>query len=767
MQMPWLDRTLNKLTSLFDRYPEWLTSSAVMFLLAFSAFAHILLRPWLLISGNDLLIYYFWEHFTREQLAAGQLPLWNPYILSGYPAVGNPQVMIFYPPALLLRLLPLNYAFGAGYAVHVGWLGLGAYWLMRWNGLTRKGAYVAAIAFMFSGFVIPRVDAGHVDLLYSAAWMPWAIGLWQKTLQTGSWRWAVLSGIVVGLHFLGGHPATLILTVILMLIASAHWLILQFRPFNGKTILARGALGLLAFLVVVGGFAVQLLPTIELIRLSTHAEGLLRDCGLPFALTLPDLSSIALAAVPFDVFLPWERNGYFGAFALILALIGLTRETPSGSKQFKWFLIAAFAVGLLFGFNLSLPFFSPDARLLPAVSSFRVPSRFMLYVCFAGAGLAGIGFESIIARLKAGESIPRWPIFVALALAVVAVPADALFLSSPKFAGAELSWHARAFASLASLSTPRYLLAAGLFWLYRRPQIGRIIVALSLVVVYADLWFFGHPYIHGMPETSPNNPSAWITGLDAAESRIVVEPYMFANGAMATHAANAQGYASIILAAYADVVDRTPPESRCGSVEHALIPLSNQHLLKLLSVQYIMSATGPLDLGLPPLQSGLNVYETVDYWPRAIVVHQVKTVSSSTEAAELVNRVDFDPTQWAIIETENMTLADNVEARSSAKITSYQPMRAVVEVDATGEGMLVLNDVWYPGWRGTVNGVEAPLYRANGAFRAVRVPSGHSTVTFTFESDSLKQGAWASAVTWFVVATLVAVHWPRTSRIDS
>jgi len=765
MQTRWLDRTLNKLTLLFDRYPEWLTSAVVMFLLAFSAFAHVLLRPWLLISGNDLLIYYFWEHFTREQLAGGQLPLWNPYILSGYPAVGNPQVMIFYPPAMLLRLLPLNYAFGVGYALHVGWLGLGTYWLTRWNGLTRKGAYVAAIAFMFSGFVIPRVDAGHVDLLYSVAWMPWAIGLWQKTLQTGSWQWAILSGIVVGLHFLGGHPSTLILTVILMLIASGHWLLLQLRPFNWKTILARGALGLLALFVVVGGFAVQLLPTIELIRLSTHAEGLLRDCGLPFALTLPDLSSIALAAIPFDVFLPWERNGYFGAFALILALIGLTRDTPPESKRFKPLLIAALAAGLLFGFNPSLPFLSLGARLLPAISFFRVPSRFMLYVCFAGAGLAGIGFESIAARIKAGERRPSWPIFVALALAAVALPADALYLSGTKFAGAELAWHTRAFASLAGLSTPRYLLAAVLFWLFCRPRIGNIVIAFSLLIVYADLWFFGHPYIHAAPEASLNNPSAWITGLDAAQSRIVVEPYMFANGAMATHAANAQGYASIILATYADVVDRTPPESRCGSVEHAFIPLSNQHLLKLLSVQFIMNAAGPMDIGLPPLQSGLNAYETADYWPRAIVVNQVKTVSSSTEAAEQVNRVYFDPTQWAIIETKNLTLAHKVEVSSSARITSYQPMRVVVEVDTASDGMLVLNDVWYPGWRGTVNGVETPVYRANGAFRAVRLARGHSTVIFTFESDSLKQGAWASAATWFVVATLVAVQWPRITRI--
>jgi uncharacterized membrane protein YfhO len=44
--------------------------------------------------------------------------------------------------------------------------------------------------------------------------------------------------------------------------------------------------------------------------------------------------------------------------------------------------------------------------------------------------------------------------------------------------------------------------------------------------------------------------------------------------------------------------------------------------------------------------------------------------------------------------------------------------------------------------------IEAPVYRANGAFRAVPVPAGRSEVTFTFQSDMLMLGWGMSVVTW-------------------
>ena len=53
--------------------------------------------------------------------------------------------------------------------------------------------------------------------------------------------------------------------------------------------------------------------------------------------------------------------------------------------------------------------------------------------------------------------------------------------------------------------------------------------------------------------------------------------------------------------------------------------------------------------------------------------------------------------------------------------------------------MLLLNDVWHPWWRASIDGNATEILRANAIFRAVQVPPGKSTVRFTFEPLC---GAW-------------------------
>ena len=65
--------------------------------------------------------------------------------------------------------------------------------------------------------------------------------------------------------------------------------------------------------------------------------------------------------------------------------------------------------------------------------------------------------------------------------------------------------------------------------------------------------------------------------------------------------------------------------------------------------------------------------------------------------------------------------------------------KLMVEVDAPSGGILVLNDVWHPWWRATIDGVGRRDLRANVIFRAVAVPPGKHTVRFTFEP---LRGAW-------------------------
>jgi uncharacterized membrane protein YfhO len=71
-----------------------------------------------------------------------------------------------------------------------------------------------------------------------------------------------------------------------------------------------------------------------------------------------------------------------------------------------------------------------------------------------------------------------------------------------------------------------------------------------------------------------------------------------------------------------------------------------------------------------------------------------------------------------------------------------------------GGGYVVLADTYYPGWRAAVDGVPAPIYAANGTFRAVFVEDGSHRVEFDYEPRGVRVGA---AVTFASLALVLAL----------
>jgi uncharacterized membrane protein YfhO len=85
---------------------------------------------------------------------------------------------------------------------------------------------------------------------------------------------------------------------------------------------------------------------------------------------------------------------------------------------------------------------------------------------------------------------------------------------------------------------------------------------------------------------------------------------------------------------------------------------------------------------------------------------------------------------------------------------SEAPERLVLRVEAPGPGILVLRDTFYPGWTATVDGVPAPLWRADALFRAVPVPAGSHVVEFRLQSRALERGLLLSAVALLATTAL-------------
>ncbi|MDP8215642.1 MAG: YfhO family protein [Candidatus Euphemobacter frigidus] len=76
------------------------------------------------------------------------------------------------------------------------------------------------------------------------------------------------------------------------------------------------------------------------------------------------------------------------------------------------------------------------------------------------------------------------------------------------------------------------------------------------------------------------------------------------------------------------------------------------------------------------------------------------------------------------------------------------PNRIEVDIAVTKPAMLVLTEIWYPGWEAKVDGEAVPLYRVNYLQRGVWLDRGSHGVELIFRPLAWRIGAIISAASW-------------------
>jgi len=105
-------------------------------------------------------------------------------------------------------------------------------------------------------------------------------------------------------------------------------------------------------------------------------------------------------------------------------------------------------------------------------------------------------------------------------------------------------------------------------------------------------------------------------------------------------------------------------------------------------------------------------------------------------------------------------------AGDDLRIVAYSDSRVQLAVRASAPAYVVLRDAWYPGWQATVNGLPAPIFRADLLFRAVPVPAGESTVLFVFNPPSWLAALALSLLCWLLLLALAAMPRIRLRRVQ-
>ena len=106
---------------------------------------------------------------------------------------------------------------------------------------------------------------------------------------------------------------------------------------------------------------------------------------------------------------------------------------------------------------------------------------------------------------------------------------------------------------------------------------------------------------------------------------------------------------------------------------------------------------------------------------------------------------------FAVIEDQSMTFGGTRTERQGTLqdrvvIRTYAPNRIHMETSLVDDGFLVLSEVYYPGWRALVDGVEQPVLRANYTLRAVPLQAGTHTVTLAYTPRPFRRGLFFSGI---------------------
>ncbi|MBA3853459.1 MAG: hypothetical protein C0503_03530 [Gemmatimonas sp.] len=761
---------------------EWLLSIAVIIAAAMTLAYPALGGGFLVNPYSDQYIAgYPFREFAAASLRAGEgIPQWNPYLMGGMPYIAAMHGDIFYPTQLLRMVLPTDAAMTWGMVLHLFLAGIATFAFLKNLGVRSTAAVVGAVSYMMAGQVASLVSPGHDGKLFVSSLLPVALLMLTWGIRDAKpWAWGGLS-LVVGLGVLTPHPQLL---QYLLLAAGAWGLMLAFGAPTGVTLTRRDAtlrLGL-AFAAVGLGLvigAVQYMPVLEYVDWSPRAGGRGYDYATSFSLPPEELLNLVLPEFTGKLDNYWGRNGihlhseYMGATVLALAAAGMAGLAKQRSRL-RWFLIGMTIVGTLWALGGSTPFYQLVYAIVPGTKFFRAPSTFFYVAAFAIACLAALGTE----RLMAGGIKKSWLMGVGAVgggialLGLVGVWQDMATTLAPdaRFDRVAANASAVTMGSLRLLAVVGALVALAFARMTERLSVRAFGFGL-IALVTVDLWSvqrgyfkFSEPasvlyasdpaidYLKALPE--PARVIANAFGPGAAYH----DPALDYDGMMAHGVRLVLGYHGNELGRYQQLVDKDGNYAQ----------IMNPTLWGLLNVQYIY--TNLDSLGLPGEQrvvgpvrnaagSMVSLFKLPGEHPYAWVAPAIAKLPDE-QVLPAIHRRAFAYNAVALVppdaEIPTVTLERVPEPLAlSVRTASYTAGKVSLALDAPApEGSaLVVSENFYPGWRATVDGKEAPVVRAMYSLMAVPLPAGARNVELHFASDSYASGKRVT-----LVATLLAI----------
>jgi hypothetical protein len=737
-----------------------------------------------IIAGYDILVYHYYARsFARESMLEGLLPKWNPYEYAGMPFAADPGNCVFYPLNKFFLFIPISKAIGLNFVLHVFFAGLGTLLLARSMGLRRGGRLVAAVAFMFSGYFIDRVAAGHEILVMCSAYLPWIFLCYEKASQGGRPIWCLLGGVLAGLQILTGASQPVLYTALFVFVYAICKNI-QMEPGSRLKLVSRD-LGYLVLLCAagVGLSAIQLIPSAELVFHSVRAETNVDFVG-SYSFPPANLIHFLIPYVNIGTAVSnWEFSCYIGILPLALAVAASL--SFKGRETRALAVTGAFALVLMMGRHT--PLFPLLLKLIPGLNLFRIHARAELGLVLALALLAGIGWERIFNdSVEEASRIRRKLALTTAAFAAIASVVAIRFLLGKTSLSFDIPAPSKTFgflvnngAPILSLWHPRILsplsvvlitFILGVLLLRR----GRRRMKYMLgVLIIADLVLMNRGRIRFVEMSYLTSDDPLVRSVKRDEGTEYFRVWLpldafFGSRSKFFGVFDVNGHNALGLSVFETYLEalsglrpvRKPPYYE---MDRRIFKQEGIFLNNVLNVKYFRIER---EQGEPVF------YRAESFFPRALFVskHVVGSPEDFLTAA-------IDPEVTVMLHGQlspgSYPAGGGDEGDARVVIDSYANDEIRLSVEAPTDGFVVLSEVYYPGWRAEVDGVSTEVMRGDFLLRVVPVKRGKHEVRLLFAPRSLLLGMLISTVTALIAAcsffylrtrssgTLPAAHEPE------
>ena len=748
---------------------------------------------------------YPWAQYIAQALHEGSFPFWDVYTDAGRPFGGEMQSGIFYPFNLLLGLVPLNAKGLVPVSVIEGFLILHCilascllYLLGRQLGIRPFSACVAALVFGYSGSIGMRAF-GAASLFYASVWVPAVFLFFAKSLQATrrSRRilYANLAGLSLALCLLAGHhQPVMYASLAILAISLALWFSRSLRKALGAHIarLNKGQAGpvpapipaalrhrvlfvtglILLFALAYG--STQLLVALE------YAPEAYRwtKSELPATQKIPYANSgsehfFPPSGIVMTVF-PYMSGGagsnhhpYLGILALFFILysvIGIKRSKLVGGA---W-LLALFFIGLSLG--RYSPLHGLFYALVPGFDTGRVAARILLLAHIPLSLLAGFGCQAFLAPMAKASRAVKFRLFQAFA-------AFSIFMTVVVFAG--YFYRVRVLYEPTSYAYPFFacllLLATTGLGLYRFLPVSKKALFLKVSVVTLLLFDY-HGFL--VPQFKLKSdfdgqrnfyPKQYFDRDDVVQF-LQSQPGVFRVGF------EDEAYPRNIGQVFnLETTHGRPGVTKLKRFHDFSRSVPRNRVADLLNVKYIVSKR---DLPHREVFAGTSakVYENSSVLSRVWSVNRATKADNLDEVFSRISKSSFDPRKEVILEEESdpflpLPLGGSASPGTDDPDTLHFEQLSrnsfTVDREGTSPALLVVSQIWYPGWTATVNGTPRPIKRAYGVLMGVFVEAGTSEVQFTYRPTYF---CWAMGLTivaaFTLIVTAVLVGYERMQKKD-